>query len=105
MGLLIFAKWPPLGLFQTQTLGVVGQLPLQKAAAGPDRVIPLTVDLMAAEFDGFEFFAEDPHACGIDVGIEFAAYRQAGFCRRGGDELDDHLMTDERLTTPISGDE
>jgi len=62
------------------------------------------VKFVAANFDGFEFFVGHFDARGIDIAIEFAADRKSGFCCRGRDELDDHLMADKRLAAPVLGD-
>ena len=40
-----------------------------------------------------------------NVGIEFAAHFEADLGRRRGDQLDDRLMSDERLATSVHGDE
>jgi transposase-like protein len=40
-------------------------------------------------------------AIGIGVGIEFAAHFEAGPGRRRGDQLDDRLMSDERLVVRV----
>jgi len=41
----------------------------------------------------------------IGVLIEFAANRETGLRRRCGDQLDDDLVTDERFSAPVAGDE
>ena len=42
---------------------------------------------------------------GIEVGVEFAADRQAGVGRGGADQIDDDAIADQRLGTPVHADE
>ena len=41
------------------------------------------------DIEGSHFGVADFDTFGIGVGIQFAAYREAGFGRGGGDQLDD----------------
>ena len=42
---------------------------------------------------------------GVEVAVDLAAYLEACFGARRADKLDDNLMTDQRLPTPVHGDE
>jgi len=41
----------------------------------------------------------------VDVGVDFAFHGESGLCGGGGDQVDDDLMTDQRLATPVLADE
>ena len=49
--------------------------------------------------------SDDLDAGRIGVVIDLASHLQAGLGGRGGDQLDDDLMADERFAAPVSGDE
>jgi hypothetical protein len=87
------------------SLGTVRELLLQSFGFWADRIIPFAVEVMPDDVDGCEFVVGDLNASGVHRGIESAADFEAGLRRRRSDQLDDHLMTDERLATPVAGDE
>ena len=86
-------------------LGAVRELLLQSLGFWADCIIPFAVEVMPDDVDGCEFVVGDVNASGVHRGIEFAADFEAGLRRRRSDQLDDHLMTDERLAAPVAGDE
>jgi hypothetical protein len=63
------------------------------------------MEVMADDVDGGEFVVEDFDRSGVRRRIEFATDLEASLRRRRGDQLDDHLMADERLAAPVAGDE
>ena len=86
-------------------LGTVRELLLQSFDFWTDRIVPFAVEVMSDDVDCSEFIVGYFDSCGICHGIKFAANLEAGFGRCRGDQLNDHLVTDERLATPIAGDE
>ena len=56
---------------------------------------------MADDVDGGEFVVGDFDRSGVRRRIEFATDLEACLRRRRGDQLDDHLMADERLAAPV----
>src|SRR6266481_9554909 len=70
-----------------------------------DGVVPLAVELGALDVDGGHLGIRYDNAAGILAGVEFAAYREAGFGGGGRDQLDDHAMADEWLGAPVLADE
>jgi len=85
-------------------LGIVRELLLQNRGSWVDRIIPFAVEFVSDNVDGFEFVFRDLDASWIYVRIEFATDCQAGLRRCGGDLLNDHLVADQRLAAPVSGD-
>jgi len=41
----------------------------------------------------------------VDVGVDFALHRESCLCGGCGDQVDDDLMTDQRLAAPVLTDE
>ena len=56
-------------------------------------------------FDGREFFVGYTPALGIGSVIDSALDEETGFGSRGADQVDDDLMGEPRLATPVLGDE
>src|SRR5438093_2713716 len=69
-----------------------------------DRVVPVTMELCWLYSHVFEFSARDLHPGGIALLVQAGSDLQPGL--RGGapDQLDDHLVTDQRLPAPVLGD-
>jgi hypothetical protein len=63
------------------------------------------MEVCGIEADGGHFCIGDDNALWVGVGVEPALDGEARTGRRCGDELDDDLMADEGLATPILGDE
>jgi len=63
------------------------------------------VEVVAGEFDGFEFGVGDLDAGRIGVWIELATNLQACLSGGCGDQFDDDLVTDQRLAAPVSSNE
>ena len=55
--------------------------------------------------DGAHLGVADLDAGRISVGVDLALHLQPGVGGRGGDELDDGLIADERPAAPVLGDE
>ena len=70
-----------------------------------DGIVPIPMELIGLQMDGFELLIGDLDAFGIGRGIELGAHPQAAASAGVSDEVDHHLMTDQRLTAPIHGDE
>jgi hypothetical protein len=56
------------------------------------------------DVDRLHLQAGNFHAFRVDVGIDLAADFQSGFCGRRADQLDNDLVADQRLATPVHGD-
>ena len=67
--------------------------------------MPLTVKRITREIDGGHLFIRDDAPLLVFVIIEFAVHRQAFARARGTDELDDGVVTDQRLAAPVHRDE
>ena len=59
----------------------------------------------ASDSDGVHFVIRDDDAFWILVGVEFAVDREAGARCRGGDQVDDHAIADQRCGAPVLTDE
>src|SRR6266851_993588 len=71
----------------------------------PYCVVPLTMEFGPADVDVVHVLVGYGDAFGIEVGVEFAADRQAGVGRGGADQIDDDAIADQRLGTPVHADE
>jgi len=63
------------------------------------------VEFGASDGDGVHFVIRDDDAFWILVGVEFAVDREAGARCRGGDQVDDHAIADQRSSAPVLTDE
>ncbi len=63
------------------------------------------MELMAGDVHGSELIVGDPDAGRIGHGIELTTHLETGFCSCRADQLNDHLMADQRLSPPVAGDE
>src|SRR6202040_4111565 len=70
-----------------------------------DGVVPFAVEFGASDSDGVHFVIRDDDAFWILVGVEFAVDREAGARCRGGDQVDDHAIADQRCGAPVLTDE
>ena len=68
-------------------------------------IVPLAVEFLVRDVDSLHLLVSDLHAFRIEVAVDLAAYLEASFGCRGPYELDNHLVTDQRLAAPILGDE
>src|SRR3981189_1750073 len=75
------------------------------AVALSDRVVPLAMEVGAADVDCVHVLVGNGDAFGIKVGIELAADGQASVGCGGADQIDDDAVADQRLSTPVHGDE
>lgn len=89
----------------TGGLGPIDKLSLRDRGFGPDGAIPIAMGCVTVEGDGVHLLVGDLHAGRVGVRVDLAADLQAGVRRGGGDPLDDGLETDQRLATPVLGDE
>ncbi len=60
---------------------------------------------MSGDIHGSEFVVGDLDAGRVGRGIELATDLETGFCSCCADQLNDDLMADQRLSTPVAGDE
>ena len=70
-----------------------------------DGVVPLAMKSVWFEVDLCEFVIRDTPALGIDALIDSALDQQTGSGCRCADQVHDHLMGEQRLATPVLGDE
>ena len=63
------------------------------------------MELVAIDLDRGEVCVRHDQALGIVSVVELGANPQAAARLGTGDEVDDDLMTDERASTPVHGDE
>ncbi len=72
--------------------------------AGLDLVVPVAMELVAADFDQCKLFVRDLDAGLIGFGIQLGMNLEA--CRGSGrrNEIDDCLEATERFAAPILGD-
>jgi hypothetical protein len=68
-------------------------------------VVPFAVEVVRLEIHERELLVRDSAALRVDPIIDSATDSEAGLRRRGGDQAHDDLMGDERLATPVLGDE
>ncbi len=73
-------------------------------STGLDRVVPVAVKVGSCQFDACELGAGDLFARRIAATIQRCANLQAGGRRGMRDQLDDHLVTDQRLAAPVLRD-
>src|SRR5690242_16758578 len=70
-----------------------------------DGIVPLAVEIVARDVDRLHLSFSDLEAFGVEVSIDFSANFETCFGARRADELNDDLMTDQRLAPPVHGDE
>src|SRR5919206_2334452 len=73
--------------------------------AWPDRVVPLTVELIADEIERGHLLVRDGDPFGVAVRIELATHAQPRLGRGAADQIDDHLIADQRPGAPVHADE
>src|SRR6266567_8419460 len=78
---------------------------LSVSTSGYEAVVPITVKPVSPELQFSHLLSGNLDPCGIGIRVKFALHRQPGCCRGGGDEVDDDLMTDQRLAAPILANE
>ena len=66
-----------------------------------DRIVPFTVERITTNVDRTHLGVGDPDGLGITVLVKVALHIKPAGCRRGSNELDDDLVADERLATPV----
>src|SRR5262245_36163017 len=70
-----------------------------------DGVIPLSVEGVPLEMELLHGLLRDLDPCWVRVLIQLAYHRQARRGRRGGNQIDNHLVAYERLAAPVLADE
>jgi 3-mercaptopyruvate sulfurtransferase SseA len=68
-------------------------------------VVPLAVKRIEFELDRGEVGVADDQALGVRVGVDLGAHLQSAARLGVGNQLDDHLVTDQRTTAPVHRDE
>src|SRR5512133_1990069 len=68
-----------------------------------DGIVPLAVEIVTRDVDRLHLSFSDLEAFGVEVSIDLAAYFETCFGARRADELNDDLMTDQRLAPPVHG--
>lgn len=66
-----------------------------------DRVVPFSVEMITIDVDRTHLRVGDPDGLGITVLVKVALHMKPAGRRRGSNELDDDLVADERLATPV----
>ena len=66
-----------------------------------DRIVPFSVERITINVDRTHLRVGDPDGLGITVLVKVALHMKPAGCRRGSNELDDDLVADERLATPV----
>ena len=69
------------------------------------RVVPFAAKVVALDVDARHRFIPDSDALRLGIGVEFAAYPEAGAGACRADQVDDDAVADQRLGTPVHGDE
>ena len=62
------------------------------------------MERIAFDIEGSHFGVADFDAFGIGVGVQFAADRETGFGRGGGDQLDNRRAARQRSAPPVLRD-
>src|ERR1700712_3965161 len=57
------------------------------------------------DVDALHFLVRDSDAFGVSTGVELASYGQAGVGGCRADQVNDDAVADQRLGTPVHGDE
>ena len=70
----------------------------------PDRVVPVRVELVAADRQGFDLLFGVGQAGGVFAGVQLGGDGQPGGRGGGGDQLDDGLVAGQRPAAPVAGD-
>src|SRR5215217_7696823 len=70
-----------------------------------DGVIPLPVECVPPKIDLLHLLLRDLDPRGIDTPVQFTGDLQTRLGRRCGDEVDDRLVTHQRLASPVLADE
>ena len=63
------------------------------------------MEIAAGDVDGGQLIVGDGDAFWVACLIKTAAYGEAGISARCGDELDDDLVGEQGLPSPVAGDE
>jgi light-regulated signal transduction histidine kinase (bacteriophytochrome) len=59
------------------------------------------VEFVAGDADCLHLLVGDGDASWVQIALDLAADLEAGFCRRGTDELDNDLVAHQRLAAPV----
>lgn len=73
--------------------------------SGSDRVIPFSVEIIPGDVDLFPILLGDLDSLRIGILIESALNRESLKRGAGGDQIDDHLVTDQGAPPPVHADE
>ena len=63
------------------------------------------MEFVAFNVDGSQFCIRDYQTLGVLGGVKFSAHRQAAAGFGVSNQVDNHLMADQRLPAPVHGDE
>lgn len=70
-----------------------------------DGVVPLGVEVVGLEVHEFELSVRNAAALRITAVIDATSHDESRLRCRGGDQVHDDVMGDERLATPVLGDD
>lgn len=73
--------------------------------SGSDRVIPFSVEIIPGDVDLFPILLGDLDSLRIGILIESTLNRESLKRGGGGDQIDDHLVTDQGAPPPVHTDE
>ena len=68
-------------------------------------MVPLAMEFVTHDADRLHFLLGDRNALWVEVSIDLTTDLDAGLGRGGPDQSDDHLVANQRLATPVLGDE
>ena len=69
-----------------------------------DGIVPLAVEACGLNVEGGHLGVGDLDSLLVEIGVELARDREAGFSGGAGDQADDDQVADQRLGTPVHGD-
>src|ERR1019366_6900773 len=85
-------------------VGSCGDGLTDKLAAWRDRIIPLAMEWIVLDVDCAHLRVRDFDSLGIAILVEAALHIETDNGLGGSNKLDDDLVADQRLTSPILGD-
>src|ERR1700680_1230641 len=70
-----------------------------------DFIVPIAMELVPSQTHASEFLVFDLGSGRVAAGIDFSMNLESLRSGRGGDEIDDHLVAQQRFSAPVLTDE
>ena len=84
-----------------RTVRARGETSRSGSAHWPNGVIPIAVKAVSPDIHLGELLIGDLDLGRVNAVVELRVHFQSPLCRRCGDQVDDHLVSDQRLASPV----